>query len=76
MHTRLSIISPTLVLEVKMRDTSDPVRAADVQLIKMKLLVPGRIFIVHNTGVYFKKVTRSWFISATTLQAPPQVIIC
>ena len=34
--TRLSIISLTLVLQVKMRDTSDTVQAADVQLIKMK----------------------------------------
>ena len=34
--TQLSIISPPLALQVKITDTSDPVQAADVQLIKMK----------------------------------------
>ena len=45
--TWLSIMSPTLVLQVKMTDTSDTEQAADVHLIKMKLLAHRRIFIAH-----------------------------
>ena len=38
LHTQLNIISPTLVLQVKMTDTSVTVQAADVHLIKMKFV--------------------------------------
>ena len=56
MHTQLNIISPTLALQVKMRDTSDTVHAVDVQLIKMKFVCSLTHF--HCTYEIVEKVIR------------------